>query len=135
MDTNVLIAGLRSSRGASFRLLSLVGTGAFTLCISVPLILEYEEVALRDIGDLRLRPSDIEDILDFICSVSEHREIFYLWRPFLKDPDDDLVLEVAVEARCDFIVTFNLKDFSGIEKFGLRAITPQRFLNRLRSKQ
>ena len=56
-------------------------------------------------------------------------KIFFLWRPFLRDPDDDLVLELAVEAGCAYIVTHNLRDFEGVERFGLRAVTPKRFLD------
>ena len=61
--------------------------------------------------------------------VSNRKEIFFLWRPVLKDPKDDLVLELAVESESDYIVTFNKKDFRGIEKFGLKAVTPQEFLH------
>ncbi|MEP6836253.1 MAG: PIN domain-containing protein [Gemmatimonas sp.] len=64
----------------------------------------------------------------FLCSVAHHRQIYFLWRPFLRDPNDDMVLEVAVEAQCTYIVTFNLRDFVGIEQFGLQAITPGQFL-------
>ena len=131
LDTNVLVSALRSRSGASFRLLRLVGRDRFELCVSVPLVLEYESVAKRLSVSLGLRHSDIDDILDYLCRVSEHREIFFLWRPFLRDPMDDMVLEVAVEAEVDFIVTHNLRDFAGIEQFGIRAITPQEFLREI----
>ena len=75
-----------------------------------------------------LSAEDIEAILDYLLSKSNIREIFYLWRPFLKDPKDDLVLEVAVESRSKYIITFNKKDFKGIGKFGVEVLTPREFL-------
>ena len=128
LDTNVIIAGLRSRRGASFALLERLDAGDFEISVSVPLILEYEAVAKRQARELGLTHADVEVVLDFLCQVAHHRQIFFLWRPFLRDPNDDMVLEVAVEAQCAYIVTFNLRDFVGIEQFGLRAITPGQFL-------
>lgn len=74
--------------------------------------------------------AEIDDVLDYICSVSSHREIYYLWRPFLRDPEDDLVLELAVESEADYIVTYNLKDFVDVDRFAIEAITPKEFLER-----
>lgn len=79
---------------------------------------------------IALSRSQIEDVLDYHCSVGRHHEIFFLWRPFLKDPHDDLVLELAVKAGCSFIVTYNRRDFAGCEQFGIEAITPGDFLRR-----
>jgi len=76
----------------------------------------------------QLNKADIDAILDYICLVGEEREIYYLWRPYLKDPKDDMFLELAVESESDFIITFNKKDYKGIDKFNLRAITPKEFL-------
>ncbi len=128
LDTNVIIAGLRSRRGASFALLERLDAGDFEISVSVPLILEYEAVAQRQARELGLTHADVDVVLDFLCAVAHHRQIFFLWRPFLRDPNDDMVLEVAVEAQCAYIVTFNLRDFVGIEQFGLQAITPGQFL-------
>ena len=128
IDTNVLIAGLRSRRGASFERLSRLGGQAFEINVSVPLVLEYEAVAREHARELGLTHSDVDDVLDYLCAVGHHRQIFYLWRPFLPDPRDDMVLEVGVEASCEVIVTFNLRDFVGVEQFGLRALTPGQFL-------
>ncbi len=66
--------------------------------------------------------------LDYILSQSNIRKIFYLWRPHLRDPKDDLVLEVAVESQSEYIITFNQKDFKGVEKFGIKVVTPKEFL-------
>ena len=131
LDTNVIIAGLRSRLGASFRLLRLLGRGQFQTVLSVPLALEYESASKRQSRSLGLTHSDIDDILDFLCKVSDRRQIFYLWRPFLRDPGDDKILELAVEAEAEFIVTYNLRDFVGAEQFGLRVVTPQAFLHHI----
>ncbi len=131
IDTNVLIGGLRSPAGASFKLLQRLGDETFTVCVSVPLVLEYEAVARRQARDLGLTFADIGDVLDYICTIAEPHSIFYLWRPFLSDPRDDLVLELAVEANAEYIVTHNLRDFAGIEQFGIEAISPGAFLRRL----
>ena len=96
-----------------------------------PLVLEYESTAKRQSRSIGLLHSDIDDILDYLCMVSEHRRIFFLWRPFLKDPKDDMVLELAVEAEVEYIVTHNLKDFHGVEHFGIKAITPKEFLRKI----
>ena len=128
IDTNVLLAALRSRRGASFTLLSLVGGRRFEVNVSVPLVLEYEDAAKRMSRAIGLSHADIDDVLDYVCRVSRHRKIFFLWRPFLSDPKDDHILELAVESACDFIVTHNVRDFRGADRFGLRAVTPHEFL-------
>ncbi|MEW6364051.1 MAG: putative toxin-antitoxin system toxin component, PIN family [Acidobacteriota bacterium] len=131
IDTNVLIAALRSRRRASYRLLSLIDSGKYQANLSVPLVLEYEAVAKRLVGEIPLTRRDIDVILDYVCSVAHHRQIYYLWRPFLSDPRDDMVLELAVTGKCDFIVTFNKSDFEGVERFGLNALTPKEFLQKI----
>jgi len=128
LDTNVLVSALRSRQGASFKVVSLVGEKLFDIVVSVPLVVEYEAATKRQSRQLALTHADIDDILDYFCQVGLQREIFFLWRPVLRDPKDDLVLEVAVEAECDYVVTHNLRDFAGIESFGVQAITPRRFL-------
>jgi predicted nucleic acid-binding protein len=124
----VLVAASRSGRGASAKLLSLVGKGLFDVCVSVPLFLEYESVILR-----HLEPGSPEwqlrmDILDYLCTVAERQEIFFLWRPHLRDPQDEMVLEAAVAGRCSAIVSYNKKDFAGAERFSIKVVTPQEFL-------
>ena len=130
-DTCVLISALRSRNGASFRLLSLIDSKKFTFFLSVPLVLEYEAVAKRMSRNLGLTHSDIEDIIDYLCTVGNHRKVHFLWRPKLKDPSDDFVLELAVESECNYIVTHNIKDFKDIKKFNLKAITPQELLRKI----
>lgn len=125
LDTNVLVAALKSSRGSSFRLLSLIDSGNFTINLSTPLVAEYEEVLHREIP--HLSRAEINDILDYICSVGKRHKIFYLWRPVLKDADDDFILELAVKCGAD-IITWNVKDFKRAGKFGITIQTPAEFL-------
>ncbi len=129
IDTNVIVSALKSRRGASYKLLISLPSGIYRPNLSVPLFIEYESVAKRT-GLLNgLKEQDIDYILDYILSQSSIRQIFYLWRPFLKDPQDDLVLEVAVESQSEYIVTFNKRDFSGVESFGIKVVTPQEFMS------
>ena len=131
IDTNVFVSALRSRRGASHRLIMLLNRGHYEINISVPLIVEYEDAAKRIAREIGLTHTDIDDILDYICRVGFKRRIHFLWRPFLKDPQDDHLLELAVEAGCDCIVTYNIRDFSGSDQFGVRAITPKEFLRKI----
>jgi putative PIN family toxin of toxin-antitoxin system len=128
IDTNVFVSALRSSRGASHRLLRFVGQADFEIVVSVPLVIEYEDAAKRMSDVTGLSDTDVDDVIDYLCSVAGHQQIHFLWRPFLRDPRDDHVLELAVEADCDMIVTHNVKDFGGCEQFGVEAIRPGPFL-------
>ncbi|MCP5107348.1 MAG: putative toxin-antitoxin system toxin component, PIN family [bacterium] len=128
LDTNVLVAALRSKRGTAFKLLSQIDSKKFKINLSVPLLLEYEDVLKRKEMDLSLDIEGIDDILDYLCKIADKREIFYLWRPYLIDPKDDFILELAVESQSEFIITYNLKDFKAVDKFGIKAITPKEFL-------
>ena len=132
LDTSVLVAAIRSRRGASFELLTLLGSGAFEVAVSVALVLEYESSLLRHRAASALSEQEIRDLVDYVCGVAIPQEIFFLWRPFLRDPNDDLVLELAVSARCDAVVTHNVRDFVGADKVGVRVITPGKFLHELR---
>ena len=130
IDTNVLVAALRSRRGASFKLVSFLPNDKFSIFISVPLVLEYEDALMR-LESSAITEQDIGNFVDFLCEIGYHQEIFFLWRPFLPDPSDDHVLEVAVAAGCDAIVTYNKRDFKGIERFGLRILDPRELLSEI----
>ena len=135
VDTNVIVAGLRSRRGASFALLELIGkSDHFGINVSVPLVLEYEAVLLRQRAQIGLSREDVGDVIDYLCSVAKLHDIYYLWRPVLKDPKDDFVLELAVRAECTTIVTHNLGDFAQCDRFGIAAVTPRDFLTTIRRK-
>jgi putative PIN family toxin of toxin-antitoxin system len=129
LDTNVLVSALRSSAGASFAVVQRVGVGDFEIAVSVPLVLEYEDAMLRHRG--ALGAGEVRDIVDYVCSVARHHRVFFLWRPLLRDPNDDMVAEVAVAAGAQAIVTHNRRDFLGVEKFGLKLWSPQQLLERI----
>lgn len=134
LDTNVIVSGLRSKSGASHQVLEMVGTGRFEMILTVPMVLEYEDAAFRALDKMGLREDEVGVVLDYLCSIGEHRQVFFLWRPFLRDAGDDMVLEAAVEGNCSMIVTHDVRDFSGISVFGVRAITPGSFLRRLEGR-
>lgn len=128
LDTNVLHAGLYSSKGASYQILKLVEKGKIKIILSTVLLFEYEDVLKRNKKILKLTDSDIDRILDNLCALSRHQKIYYLWRPYLSDPKDDHILELAVASETKTIVTHNIKDFIGVDKFGVRVITPKELL-------
>jgi len=86
----------------------------------------------RHISSTALQKSDVNAIIDYICSVAHRQEIFYLWRPILRDPGDDHVLELAVAAGCDAIVTHDVRAFAAAGRFAVRVLAPGVFLNQLR---
>jgi putative PIN family toxin of toxin-antitoxin system len=131
LDTSVVVAALRSRRGASFELLRLLRAGKFSIAVSVPLVLEYEAVLLRHARELSLRPQEATGLLDYLCSVGHRQEIYFLWRPTLTDPRDEFILELAVAAGCQAIVTHNTRDFENARGFGIDILTPAAFLGRL----
>lgn len=133
LDTNIVFSALRSRRGASFKVLSKVGMGAFEIAVSVPLVLEYEDVCMRKLDELALDAEDVQAILDYVCSVARHQHIFFLWRPLLRDPKDDMVAELAFASGCDVIVTHNRRDFEQVESLGVRVVGPAVFLRELES--
>jgi predicted nucleic acid-binding protein len=131
LDTNVLEAALRSRRGVSFALVHLVGTGRFEIALSVPLVLEYEEVLMRETDATNRDPATVTDLLDYFCTVGKWQPIFYLWRPLLVDPRDEMVLELAIAAGCDAIVTYNQRHFGPARQFGIRVLRPVEFLKEI----
>jgi putative PIN family toxin of toxin-antitoxin system len=132
VDTSVVVAALRSKRGASNKVLRLIALGALSMSISVAALLEYEDVLLRKDKIPGFTSADLQRFLDDICSVARHQEIFFTWRPTLSDPDDEIFLELAVAAGASHIVTHNKKDFIGADSFGLRVVCPGEYSRRYR---
>lgn len=131
LDTNVLFAGLYSSRGASFRILRAIERGKIRPVVSTTILFEYEDVLKRNRSMLGLSTRQVEAVLDGLCSRSDHQKIYFLWRPYLSDPKDDHILELAVASQVSIILTFNTRDFVGAEDFGIRAVTPRELLEKM----
>lgn len=133
LDTSVLVAAWRSRDGVSFTLFERLRDDEFEIAVSVPLVLEYEAVLLRHLV-AGLGRDDVEAFVDYLCARGHRQTVFYLWRPLLNDPADDMVVEVAVAASCNAIVTHNIKDFKRAKDLGLAVLTPGEFLVSLRTR-
>jgi putative PIN family toxin of toxin-antitoxin system len=125
LDTSVLIAAARSRQGASFALVSSLPNPRFQICLSVAVYTEWQAVLSRP---KHLPPG----FTRYLATLAHLQDIHFLWRPFLRDPDDDMLLECAVAAGCTYIVTHNIKDFRRTEQLGVKAVTPGQFLQILR---
>ncbi len=131
IDTNVLIAALRSSSGASYQILMAADRGDFQIALSVPLLAEYDDVSSRPDMGITIPASAVDAIIRRIAQVAHKQEIYYLWRPLLPDPKDDMVLEVAVASGATHLVTFNRKDFRLAARFGITVLLPSDFIRLL----
>ena len=139
LDTNVLVAALRSDMGASYAIVSQLPSERFQMALTVSLDLQYQDVLTRPkhMTGASTR-DDMLNFLRYLCSIAHRQRVFFLWRPWLTDPKDDMVLEAAVASQSRYIMTHNLRDFtgSGIEAhFGIVPIRPREFLHRLRSRK
>lgn len=135
LDTSVLVSGLRSQLGASNRVLRAVAEKRCIPLVTTGVFLEYEAVLLRPEQRLAtgMSPEDIKGFLAALASAAEPVEVNFMWRPQLRDPADELVLEAAVNGRAAAIVTHNVKDFRpGADRFGVATLTPAEFLKELR---
>lgn len=136
LDTNVLVAGLRSPAGASAALIDQALDQAFTLLLSVALVLEYEEVCRNPSQRIKsgLTEAEISTIISALCAVSEPVSPRFLWRPQLRDPADEMVLETAINGNADALVTFNRRDFGDAPgDFGIALLSPREALRRIPS--
>lgn len=133
LDTNVLVAAGRSRQGAAFALLKALREGRFRIMASVPLFLEYEAVLKRPEQLMVGRRSEamVDAFLDALSLRTESVHLHFLWRPQLRDPADEMVLETALNGRADALVTFNVSDFAPAGRFGLPVWTPREFLLKL----
>lgn len=130
IDTNVLVSALRSARGASFELLRRLPLRTYRAVITVPLMMEYTDVLHRS-GMVPISSAAADAVLDMMCAEAETQPVFFLWRPQLRDPKDEMVLEAAVNGTADYLVTHNIKDFAAATTFSVQVVTPARFLNLL----
>jgi len=136
LDTDVLVAALRSDRGASRQILLSALDKRFELLLSVPLVLEYEGVLTRPehLAACGLSSPEVERVLDDLISIATPVNLDFRWRPMLRDPDDDMVLETAANGNADAIVTFNQQDFVEASRtFGCLIILPAVALRQIRS--
>ena len=127
LDTDVMVAGLRSDRGASRRLLVSALEGGLELLASVPLMIEYEAVLTRPehLTAMALTAAEVNEVLDAIAKVSIPVPLRFLWRPRLKDPADEMVLETAVNGNADWLVTFNTRHLAeAARQFAIRVLRP-----------
>ena len=135
LDTSVIVAGLRSRLGASNRLLEFVAEESLVPLVTTALFLECEEVLKRPEQRL-VTGMDEKDIAGFMAafaSAAEPVEVHFLWRPQLTDPDDEIVLEAAVNGRAKAIVTHNVRHFQpAAGEFGIEVVTPGTFLKRIK---
>ncbi|MCX7109582.1 MAG: putative toxin-antitoxin system toxin component, PIN family [Proteobacteria bacterium] len=134
LDTDVIVAAMRSPSGASAALLLAALDRRFTLVANVPLIIEYEATCSR--VEHRIAASlstvEVQQFLDGLAALAEPVETHFLWRPRLRDPADEMVLEAAVNGQANAIVTFNLRDYGSTPKdFGIEVLLPRDALKRL----
>jgi len=137
IDTNVFLSSLFSKNGASHKLVLWIvsqyqNSNKKYNVISNTLLTEYEDVLTRDENIDKFKNfsiKEVEEFIDGLCLISNHQKINFLWRPFLRDSNDDMVLEVAFNSGADYIVTHNIKDFKGVkENFNIKIVTPKEFL-------
>lgn len=136
LDTSVLVAAIRSDRGASRVLLVGALEQQYQLLVSVPLMIEYESVLTRaeHLEASGLSAGDVLAVLDAVAVIAEPVRLAYVWRPVLPDAEDDMVLETAVNGRADVLVTFNRRDFeSAAATFAVEISSPGRAIERMRT--
>jgi putative PIN family toxin of toxin-antitoxin system len=135
IDTCVLVSAIKSRNGASFSLISRLPDPEFEICLSVGVYTEWQSVVTRE---EHLPPGASVDMaigfVRYLASIAHLQDVHFLWRPFLHDPDDDMVLECAVASGANTIVTHNLKDFRRAESLGVSAVKPADFLKSLKGR-
>jgi len=133
LDTSVVVAAMRSSGGASFALLEMVPVGSFTIALTVALYTEWQAVLTRPENmPPGVTAEGMLAFLRYLASKASLHDVHFLWRPVLRDPDDDMVLECAVASGAEHIVTHNVRDFGGVERFNVSILTPADMLAQVR---
>jgi putative PIN family toxin of toxin-antitoxin system len=136
LDTSVLVAAARSRNGASFKLISMLPIPEIEIALTIAVYTEWQAVMTRpeNLPD-GATADDALAFLRYLASIAHLQDVYFLWRPFSRDPDDDMIVECAVSAGCDYIVTHNVKDFRRVEELNVQVATPAEILNLLRSKK
>jgi putative PIN family toxin of toxin-antitoxin system len=133
LDTDVIIAGLRSAQGASRQIIRMAGRGEITVIATATMMVEYEEVLKRPqhLKAVNLTAMQVDILLDAFAALFEPVTPHFLWRPLLKDPDDEMILEAAVNGQAAVIITFNTRHYSpAAGRFGIDILRPGSFLRR-----
>ena len=134
-DTNIFVAALRSRCGASFVILQSIRKGLISGAVSQALILEYADVLTRDanLSQFWTDKDEVKAIIGVLADQLDQVRIYYIWRPQLSDPNDEMVLECAVNAQANIIVTFNKRDFlPAATLFGVEILSPGEFVKKLK---
>ena len=135
LDTSVLVAAARSRNGASFKIVSMLPTPEIEIALTVAVYTEWQAVMTRPENlPPGATPDDALAFLRYLASIAHLQDVHFLWRPFSRDPDDDMIVECAVASGCEYIVTHNVKDFRRVKELKVQAITPAELLNLLRRK-
>lgn len=135
LDTSVVVAALRTRSGAGNAVLRLVASRRLVLLATPPLFLEYEDVLKRPEQQLAhgLAPAAIEEFLAELAALVEPVDVHFLWRPQVRDPNDEMVLEAAINGRADALVTYNVADFSSAgDRFAIPILRPAELLRKVR---
>lgn len=135
LDTDAVVAAMRSPTGASAAIVRAVRQRQATLLLSVPLAMEYEAVCRRSEHRMEagLSERQVEIFLDAIIAMAEPVPTHFLWRPQLRDPNDEMVLEAAVNGRAEVLVTFNVRDYgTAASQFGVEVLLPREAIARIR---
>ena len=135
LDTDVVVAAMRSPGGASGAILKAARLGWTTLLLSVPLALEYDAICCRPEHQLSsgLSEAEIDTFVTVVIAMAEPVDTHFLWRPQLHDPGDEMVLEAAVNGRADALITFNIRHFGKVpSQFGVTVLLPREAITRIR---
>lgn len=131
MDTNVLVAALRSRTGASFEVFRRLRLGLWTVVLSNHLLFEYEEILKRESPQLGLSNADVDQLLNAICARSENWLLSHAWEPVLADPDDEPLVQLATESGARLITTHNIRHLLPAKQLNIEVLKPAEFLTRL----
>ena len=134
MDTDAVVAAMRSPTGASAAIVRKARQGKIALLLSVPLAMEYEAVCARPEHQLAagLSEQEVRIFIDAVIAIAEPVKIHYLWRPQLRDPSDEMVLETAVNGRANLLITFNVREYGKAPaSFGIEVMTPREAVERI----